>query len=76
MLFPTKKQILLTNFEERVTLYTNESRTKDQLKAEAERLTYKGEDCGCPHDCCGCFVRQWAEVKSDNTIEVVECFNF
>jgi hypothetical protein len=76
MLFPIKTQILSIDFDERTTLYTYEDRTKEELKAEAERLTYKGEHCGCPHDCCGCFVRQWAEVKSDNTIEVIECYNF
>jgi len=76
MLFPIKKKTLLSDFDERITLYTYEDRTKEELKAEAERLTYKAEYCGCPHDCCGCFVQQWAEVQSDNTIEVTEIFNF
>lgn len=76
MLQPIKKEYLVCEGDYNTILYTYEGRTKEELKAEAERLTYKGEHCGCPHDCCGCFVSQWAEVKSDNTIEVIECYNF
>jgi len=76
MLFPIKKKTLLSDFDERITLYTYEDRTKEELQKEAERLTFKAEYCGCPHDCCGCLVEQDAEVTSDNTIEVIEIFNF
>ena len=75
MLQPIKKETLDYDNDSIKYLYTYENVSKKELELQAERLTYR-EHCGCPHDCCGCFVQQWAEVKSDNTIEVVECYNY
>ena len=76
MLVPIKKRYIEWDNDESIALYTYENATKEQLKAEADRLTYKADDCGHAHDCCGCFVRQWAEVIGDDTIEVTEIYNY
>lgn len=75
MLFPIKKETLDYDNDSVTHLLTYEGVSKKELQQEAKRLTFR-TPCGCPHDCCGCFVQQWAEVKSDNTIEVIECYNF
>jgi len=64
-----------SKLDEKRTLYYYENVSREELEREAKRLTFRSP-CGCIHDCCGCFVQQWAEVKSDNTIEVIECYNY
>lgn len=76
VLTPIKKEDLGYDNGESIVLYTYENATKEELKAEADRLTYRAEKCGHAHDCCGCFVRQWAEVIGDDTIEITECYNY
>ena len=76
MLVPIKKEYLENNSSEYVSLYIYENVSKEELQQEAERLTYRAPYCGCAHDCCGCFSSPDAEVKSNNTIEVREYFNY
>ena len=76
MLQPIKKEYLVCDNDEDTILYTYKDVSKKELQEEAKRLTYNAPYCGCQHDCCGCFSRQWAEVKSDNTIEVIEVYNY
>ena len=77
MLQPIKKEFFVHDATKFSTLYTyDENVSKKELQQEAERLTFRAPYCGCAHDCCGCFSSQDAEVKSNNTIEVREYFNF
>lgn len=77
MLQPIKKEFFVHDATEFSMLYTyDENVSKEELQQEAERLTFRAPYCGCAHDCCGCFSSQDAEVKSNNTIEVREHFNF
>ena len=46
------------------------------LKEEAQRLTFSAPYCGHQHDCCGCFCGQHAKVKSNNTIQIRELYNY
>ena len=77
MILRLKKENLFydSRFDEKVTLYTYDNVSREELEREAKRLTFSSP-CDCIHDCCGCFVRQYADVKSDNTIEVIECYNY
>lgn len=76
MLQPIEKKKIVYGNSEYISLYTYENVSKEELQQEAERLTFRAPYCGCEHDCCGCFSSQDAEVKSNNTIEVREYFNF
>lgn len=71
-----QKEYLVIDSDYSKILYTYKDVSKKELEEEAKRLTYNAPYCGHEHDCCGCFVRQWAEVKSDNTIEVIEIYNY
>jgi len=76
VLQPIKTEYLAFGNDHNTILYTYGDVEPEELQEEAKRLTYKAPYCGCPHDCCGCFNRQWAEVKSENTIEVLEVYNY
>ena len=76
MLQPIEKEYLVCDNDGDTILYTYKDVSKKELQEEAKRLTYEAPYCGCPHDCCGCFSGQSAEVKSHNSIEVVTRYNY